>query len=98
MRTGASSVSGSVTGVSIPAIFASSVQPGSAGSTSHVQSRTKSSPSTFAVNEESFVMFGVMVVETLCSIVGVEMMTSYVSPGVRPSKVTDGVETICVSE
>ena len=50
------------------------------------------------MNEESFVMFGVMVVETLCSIVGVEMMTSYVSPGVRPSKVTDGVETICVSE
>ena len=52
----------------------------------------------FAVNEESFVMFGVIVVETLCSIVGVEMMISYVSPGVKPSKVTDGVETICVSE
>ena len=45
-----------------------------------------------------FVMFGVIDVETLCSIVGVEMMISYVSPGVKPSKVTDGVETICVSE
>ena len=82
----------------MPAIFASSVQPGSAGSTSQVQSRTRSSPSTSAVNEESFVMFGVIDVETLYSIVGVEIMISYVSPGVKPSKVTDGVETICVSE
>ena len=64
---------------------------------SHVKFSVPASRSGSAVKLVRAVTFGVILVEQFSSIVGVEIMTSYVSPEVSPSSVTVGELTTCES-